>query len=84
MPKQSDYIRKLYQDYLEAAREAVIAKYADAEKSGAVNRDKDAYGLAPEEYARKLWRNGWRSDGGKKPHLLETLQQYTANPRFSK
>jgi hypothetical protein len=84
MPKQSDHIRKLYREYLEAAREAVIAKYANAEKRGEVKRDKDAYGLPPEVYARKLWRNGWRFDAAKKPYLSEVLQQHAAKPRFSK
>jgi hypothetical protein len=84
MPKQSDYIRKLYREYLEAARKVVVAKYAAAEKSGVVKRDRDVYGLAPEVYAKKLWTNGWRSDPGKKPYLSEVLQQHAATPRFSK
>ena len=84
MPKQSDYIKKLYREYLEAAKEAVIAQYAAAEKSGQVQREKDKYGLAPEEYARKLWANGWRSDNDKKPYLSEVLQQHATQPRFSK
>jgi hypothetical protein len=84
MPRQSDHIRKLYREYLEAAREAVVAEYADAEKRGEVKRDKDAHALAPEAYARKLWRNGWRSDGAKRPYLFEVLQQHAAKPRFSK
>jgi hypothetical protein len=82
MPRQSDYIRKLYREYLEAAKEVVIAKYADAEKRGEVKRQKDA--LAPEVYARKLWSNGWRSDEPKKPYLSEVLQRHAAKPRFSK
>jgi hypothetical protein len=84
MPKQSDPIRRLYREYLEAAREVVIKNYADAEKRGEVRRDKDTHRLAPELYARRLWRNGWRSDGGKRPYLSEVLQQHAGKPRFSK
>jgi hypothetical protein len=84
MPNQSDHIRKLYREYLQAARRVVTAQYADAEKRGEVKREKDAYGLAPEVYAKKLWRNGWRSDSGKKPYLFEVLQQHAAEPTFSK
>jgi hypothetical protein len=78
MPKQSDHIRKLYREYLEAAKDVIPAQYAEAEKRGEVKRDKDAYALAPEVYAKKLWSNGWRSGGGKKPYLREVLQQHTA------
>jgi hypothetical protein len=76
MPKQSEYMRKLYREYLEAAEGAVTAQYATAEWDGVVRREKNALDLAPEVYAKKLWRNGWRSDGGKKPYLLEVLQHH--------
>lgn len=84
MPKQSDHIRKLYREYLEAARETVIAEYAAAERRGEVKRERDAHRLAPEVYARKLWRNGWRSDAGKRPYLSEVLQQHAGKPRFTR
>src|SRR4051794_19920232 len=75
MPKQSDYIRKLYREYLDSAGKVVATQYADAEKRGEVKRDKDAYNLDAETYAKALWRNGWRSDSGKKPYLSKVASQ---------
>ena len=36
----------------------VCMAYAAAERRGEVNRNSDKYGLTPEDYARRLWRDG--------------------------
>jgi len=77
MERQSEHIRRLYREYLDAAEAVVTAQYAESERRGAVQRDSNAYGISSEDYAKALWRNGWRrGDGGKKPYLLAVLQEY--------
>ena len=78
MAKQSEHIRTLYRQDLEAAEAVVTAQYAEAERRGVVTRDSNDYDVSPEAYAKALWRNGWRrADGGKKPYLLTVLQEHT-------
>jgi len=77
MVKQSEHIRRLYREYLDAAEAVVTAQYVESERRGVVERDSNAYGISSEAYAKALWRNGWRrADGLKKPYLLAVLQEY--------
>lgn len=76
MERQTEHIRRLYREYLEAAEAVVTAQYAASERRGVVERESNTYGISSEAYAKALWRNGWRRDGGKKPYLLAVLQEY--------
>src|SRR4051812_3696063 len=54
---QRDMMRQLYRQYGDD-EERLIRAYADAEMSGEVRRKNNEYGLAPEEYARRLLADG--------------------------
>ena len=54
--KQSEQIRILYRQYLEAAEDVVTAQYADAERRGEVERQSNTHEVSPETYAKKLWK----------------------------
>ena len=50
-------MRELYA--LHAGDEAkVCAAYAEAERAGRVGRSSNEYGISPEDYAKRLYRNG--------------------------
>ena len=59
---QRDYMRELVKRF-GADEERVIREYAEAEKRGDVERNRNAQNLTAEQYARALWndsvKKGW-------------------------
>jgi hypothetical protein len=64
MPKQRDVLRNLVFRF-GMNEEKVIQECADAERRGEVQRKSNKYDIAPDTYARALWRDairkGWFS-----------------------
>ena len=59
MPKQRDVMRRLY--HLHGGdKSRVVREYAQAERDGKAQRVKNEYGLTPERYAERLFRDGER------------------------
>jgi hypothetical protein len=56
---QRDMMRRLIAN-LGRVEDTVCKAYAAAERRGEVPRNRNKYGLTPEEYARALWRDGDR------------------------
>ena len=54
---QRDMMRNLIAKHGNNESQVCVA-YASAERRGEVTRNSDKYGLTPEDYARRLWRDG--------------------------
>ena len=59
---QRDLMREVVQRFGNDT-ERIISEYASAEKRGEVERERNAYGISPADYARRLWTDavnkGW-------------------------
>ena len=64
--KQRDKMRELYAKYA-GRKDACVAGYAEAERTGVVARRRDSQSLSPEAYAAALFEDGvrklWIRDG---------------------
>lgn len=58
---QRDVMRRLYREY-GGNKALVVAAYARAERAGEVQRKRDKNGLKPEDYAKRLFRDGERKE----------------------
>lgn len=62
---QREFMRALVKRY-GANEERVVREYAEAEKTGEVERKNNSFGITAEQYARALWRDairkGWISN----------------------
>lgn len=59
--KQRAMMRELI-DQFGTDREKIVAAYAVAERNGTVQRWSNQDAISPENYARDLWRNGFREN----------------------
>lgn len=66
MKSQRDLMRELAQRF-GSDTDRIISEYAAAEERGEVERERNAYGILPADYARRLW-----NDAVKKGWLTET------------
>lgn len=80
---QRDKMRELYRHY-SGNKEAVIKAYSEAERSGDVDRLRNASGYGTEQYARALWadgeKKGWLTQGGKASNVPSNISEPSRIP----
>lgn len=81
---QRDKMRELYRHY-SGNKEAVVKAYSEAERSGDVDRLRNASGYGTEQYARALWadgeKKGWLAQGGKASNVPSNISEPSQIPQ---